>query len=195
VSIAGLHIGRLTPARLDRELGRAARAEPTYAHVGSTLPGGSAASTAAARTHQRDLGVGEDVFRGAVAALRTWAPQRGIGACIHPPDAPVAVGVTVLVVLRRGPVTAIAPNRVVRVIDEEHRFGFAYGSLPGHPERGEESFQVERTASGLVRATIRVDAGPGSSIARLGAPLLRALQRRAIRGYLGTLARAAAGDG
>ena len=35
------------------------------------------------------------------------------------------------------------PCRVVYVIDEPSRRGFAYGTLPGHPESGEEAFIVE----------------------------------------------------
>ncbi len=46
------------------------------------------------------------------------------------------------------PVTA--PVRVVYVVDEPDRKGFAYGSIAGHPERGEESFIVERTQDGSV---------------------------------------------
>ena len=32
--------------------------------------------------------------------------------------------------------------RVVAIVDEPDRFGFAYGTLPVHPEQGEESFLV-----------------------------------------------------
>ena len=39
-----------------------------------------------------------------------------------------------------GPVTA--PCRVVYVVDEPDRRGFAYGTLTGHPESGEELFTV-----------------------------------------------------
>ena len=34
------------------------------------------------------------------------------------------------------------PCRVVYVVDEPDRRGFAYGTLPGHPESGEELFLV-----------------------------------------------------
>ena len=40
--------------------------------------------------------------------------------------------------------------RVVFVIDEPGRFGFAYGTLPRHVESGEERFLVERDAAGEV---------------------------------------------
>jgi hypothetical protein len=34
--------------------------------------------------------------------------------------------------------------RVVAVIDEANRYGFAYGTLPVHPETGEEAFMIVR---------------------------------------------------
>ena len=49
-----------------------------------------------------------------------------------------AVGSEVIVHL--GPVQA--PCRVVYVVDEPDRRGFAYGTLPGHAESGEELFLV-----------------------------------------------------
>ena len=43
-----------------------------------------------------------------------------------------------------------APVRVVYVIDEPNRKGFAYGTLDGHPESGEESWIVDQTDDGSV---------------------------------------------
>ena len=43
-----------------------------------------------------------------------------------------------------GPVQMVVPCRIVSVFKEVDSFGFAYGTLPGHPERGEESFVLER---------------------------------------------------
>jgi uncharacterized protein (UPF0548 family) len=54
------------------------------------------------------------------------------------------------------------PTRVVYVIDEPDRKGFAYGTLPGHPERGEESFVVERRADESVWLTIRSFSRPSN---------------------------------
>jgi uncharacterized protein (UPF0548 family) len=38
--------------------------------------------------------------------------------------------------------------RIVGVIVEADKFGFSYGALPEHPERGEESFIVARSSKG-----------------------------------------------
>jgi uncharacterized protein (UPF0548 family) len=41
----------------------------------------------------------------------------------------------VVVTFHLGPVHVKAPCRLVYVTDEVNRFGFAYGTLPGHPEQ------------------------------------------------------------
>jgi uncharacterized protein (UPF0548 family) len=56
--------------------------------------------------------------------------------------------------------------------------GFAYGSLPGHPERGEAAFLLE-SVDGRVRFTMRSFSEPGTAAPRLGAPVARFLQSRA----------------
>jgi uncharacterized protein (UPF0548 family) len=100
----------------------------------------------------------------------------------------VAIGESVVLVLRRGPFLVVVPNRIVAVVDEPRRFAFAYGTLPGHPERGEESFDVEHLPDATVRATIRVQAGPGTLAGRAGAPIVRRLQSAALRAYLDAIA-------
>jgi hypothetical protein len=47
-----------------------------------------------------------------------------------------------------------APCRVVYVIDEPRRRGFAYGTLPGHPESGEEAFVLEQRDDGTIASNI-----------------------------------------
>lgn len=69
-----------------------------------------------------------------------------------------------------GPVSLLAPCRIVYVLDEADRAGFAYGTLDGHPERGEEAFDVRRTGE-LVSLTIRSFTRPGAPLVRLGWPI------------------------
>jgi uncharacterized protein (UPF0548 family) len=68
------------------------------------------------------------------------------------------------------------PARVVYVIDEPDRKGFAYGTLPGHPERGEESFVVERRTDESVWLTIRAFSRPSSWFFWAVYPALRVVQ-------------------
>ena len=191
MKLGGIWIGRPDPAELGDLLAAVRDAPPTYDHVGSTL--GRVPGTARLRHHQRDVGSGPAAFEGAVEAIRSWVAQRGLGASIEPPGVPVELGATLLVVLPAGPATMVAPNRVVGIVDEPDRWGFAYGSLPGHPERGEESFVAERRADGTVSVTISVDAEPGTWLTRLGGPVTMAVQRRAIERYLDAIAGAVAG--
>lgn len=68
------------------------------------------------------------------------------------------------------------PCRVVSVVDEPTRKGFAYGTLPGHPERGEESFVVEYGDDDSVWLTIRAFSRPASWIFWVGYPFVRLMQ-------------------
>jgi uncharacterized protein (UPF0548 family) len=71
---------------------------------------------------------------------------------------------------------ASIPARVVYVIDEPDRKGFAYGTLPGHPERGEEAFIVERRADGSVWLVIRAFSRPANAFFWAAYPALRLMQ-------------------
>lgn len=187
VVLSGVRLGRSPLARLDRALARARQGALTYDHAGSTLfP--ERFPDRDVRAFRLDVPGGAGGFDAAVASLRAWVPQRALGARVHPPDALVEPGETLLVALPLGPVEVTVPDRVVAVVDEPDRFGFAYGTLPGHPERGEECFLVERLAAGAVRITVRLDAAPAMSPARALGPLIGWAQRAAIRRYLDAVA-------
>ena len=77
--------------------------------------------------------------------------------------------------------------RIVYVVDDRTsspnsvtmRFGFAYGTLPGHVEMGEELFLVEwNRVSDAVTYRILAFSRPRHLLARLGQPLVRRLQQR-----------------
>ncbi len=183
MNIGGLRFGRLTDAERDRLLHLAGRTVITYDHEGSTLDP-ERWTAPGVHGHHVDVGTGKAAFDSAVTALRTWVPHRGIGADVLPAGQLVELGATVLVILRRGPLFVVAPDRIVAVVDEPRRFAFAYGTLPGHPERGEESYTAELLDDGTVRVTIRLQAGPATLPARAIAPVVRWLQAAALCGYL-----------
>ena len=133
--------------------------------------------------------LGEGAFERAAAGLRSWQAHLGAGVGVYPPDARVEAGTNVLVTARAGPFHALAPCRVVYVHDDADRFGFAYGTLPGHPERGEEAFVVERDAGGGATFSIVAFSKPAAIAARLGRPVARRVQRRVTRAYLDALRR------
>jgi uncharacterized protein (UPF0548 family) len=71
---------------------------------------------------------------------------------------------------------------------------FAYGTLPGHAESGEERFLVEwdRTTD-AVHYDILAFSRPRHPLARLGYPLTRRVQRRFARDSATAMRRAVAG--
>ena len=108
----------------------------TYTDIGATsgrLPDAYHHITESAR-----IGTGRARFDEAAERVMRWGMLRGAGAHVTPSTEVAQAGSVVVVGL--GPVRA--PCRVVYVIDEDNRRGFAYGTLPGHPESGEELFAV-----------------------------------------------------
>lgn len=140
---------------------------------------------------ETDLGADDgDRFGRAGRALFEWAPQRGAGIRVFPGD-PVAADAAFVLVLRFPAAGwAVAPGRVAYVLDEPDRLGFAYGTLPGHPERGEEAFIIVR-AGGRIRFEVLAFSRPHDPLARLGRPVARALQVRTLQVYLRAMEAAA----
>lgn len=88
-----------------------------------------------------------------------------------------------------GPISLRIPCRVVYVVDDPDRRGFAYGTLPGHPESGEESFVLRRLESGSLEPTVSAFSRPASKLVKLGGPLARRTQDIITRRYLRALDR------
>ncbi|WP_430332392.1 DUF1990 domain-containing protein [Rhodococcus sp. ACT016] len=157
--------------------------ELTYREVGAT-----AGELPAGYRHIRessDIGRGEDTFLAASDALMRWDVHRRAGLRVEATTSTVMPGSDV--VLRWFGFTI--PCRVVYVVDEPDRRGFAYGTLTGHPESGEERFCVERGPDGSVRATVTAFSRPGRWFTRLGDPAARAVQHHMTRRYLRAFAR------
>jgi uncharacterized protein (UPF0548 family) len=169
--------------RLDALWTEASNAQPTYSEVGASA--GTEMPTGYRHDrYQITLGSGSDVFDRAITALKGWEMHINAGLSVFPQSQPLALGTTVLVVVRQGPLSTIAPCRIVYVVEEPERFGFAYGTLPGHPEQGEEAFLVERSPDGNVRLTITAFSRPRDPLARMGGLVTRWIQTRTTKAYL-----------
>ncbi|WP_223690411.1 DUF1990 family protein [Leifsonia poae] len=96
-------------------------------------------------------------------------------------------GMTAVLKIPFWPLTVSAPIRVVYVVDEPNRAGFAYGTLHGHPESGEEAFLVELRDDGSVWFVLRAFGRPSTAFYRLFSPVLRLAQRRFTARYLRSL--------
>jgi uncharacterized protein (UPF0548 family) len=147
----------------------------TYREVGATagpLPDGYAHVSRRVR-----LGEGVAAFERVAGGLLSWQVQRGAGLSVVASSPVAEPGAVVVVTLGRGPLCAVAPCRVVYVVNETRRRGFAYGTLPGHPEAGEEAFVVTHEPDGTVTFAIDAFSRPSSRLARLGRPVASWVQR------------------
>jgi uncharacterized protein (UPF0548 family) len=72
--------------------------------------------------------------------------------------------------------------RIVYVVNETgpiRKFGFAYGTLPGHVESGEERFVIEwNQGDNSVWYDILAFSRPSQVLIRLGSPIVRRMQKR-----------------
>ena len=99
----------------------------------------------------------------------------------------IAPGDTAELTIPLGRAGITAPCRVIYVIDEPNRKGFAYGTLPGHPECGEVSFIVHQTDDGSVWLTIRSFSRPSAWQWWAVYPILRIVQAIFTRRYFRSL--------
>lgn len=159
-----------------------AQLELTYPEVGAT-----AGEMPAGYGHVREsrvIGSGRARFDDAAAKVMRWGMLRGAGLRVTATSEIAAVGSEVIVGM--GPVRA--PCRVVYVIDEPDRRGFAYGTLPGHAESGEELFAVRYDpATEAVYAEVAAFSRHGTWWSRLAGPVTSLMQRVVTKRYLKAL--------
>jgi uncharacterized protein (UPF0548 family) len=162
----------------------------TYPEVGATrsgpLPPGYAHGERTAT-----VGTGRAAFDRVAAAIFDWRLQRGIGLRVRASGPPTSAGAVVVLTAGLPSFGYDIPCRVVWARTEGDERGFGYGSLPGHPESGEECFVVTRRPDGDVVFTTRVFSRLATPLARLGGQVSRAVQHAAIEGYVAAAKRAA----
>jgi len=161
---------------------RLAGAALTYREVGATA--GDLPKGYHHLTRRVLIGHGYQRFTEAGDAVRRWQVQAGAGLSVSASAPATAPGAVVVLGLGIGPVRFEAPCRVVYAVDEPRRQGFAYGTLPGHPESGEEAFMIEHHDDDAVSFTITAFSRPATRLARIAGPLGRIAQRRITARYL-----------
>ncbi len=128
------------------------------------------------------LGTGELVWRRAVEAIRNWQMFSMPWVRIYWPNTPLEIGADLGVGVNHFGIYSLNACRIVYLINEGgplKRFGFAYGTLAEHAESGEERFAVEwDSAEDGVWYDILAFSRPQKTLAKLGYPLSRMLQRR-----------------
>lgn len=134
--------------------------------------------------HRVQIGSGLPAFENACKALREWKMVDLQWLALCWPDAAIEPGSTLAILASHAGFWSLNACRIVYVIDEHgacERYGFAYGTLPGHGERGEERFSVEFDSKDhSVWYDIYAFSRPGP-MARLAYPYARMLQRRFAR--------------
>lgn len=155
----------------------------TYEPVGATL-----ANLPAGFVVDRSRGVlgqGEATFDTARMALCRWRQFELGWLAATPDDTPHEAGQTIAIVAHFGNLHWLNACRIVYTVDERgqvRRYGFAYGTLPGHAECGEERFLIEwNRTTDEVSYNILAFSRPRHPLARLGYPLVRLLQKKFAR--------------
>jgi uncharacterized protein (UPF0548 family) len=120
--------------------------------------------------HNRvQLGIGLQDFERAKAAIRSWQMFKVPGLELVHSDTPIETGRNVAIVAHHLGFYSLSACRIVYVIDEPDRFGFAYGTLTQHVEIGEERFTVEfHDATGEVWYDILAFSRPAHMLVKLG---------------------------
>jgi uncharacterized protein (UPF0548 family) len=155
-----------------------------YAEVGRSLgptPAGYVANHGRVR-----LGRGEETFKKAIEALRNWKMFDLDWVSLCWPEVDIEAGTTVATLARHFGFWSLHPARIVFLVDDDdertRRSGFAYGTLQGHGERGEETFIIEQLrADDSVWYDLRSFSRPGQRLTTLGYPIARMLQKRFAR--------------
>ncbi|MGI8495031.1 MAG: DUF1990 family protein [Pyrinomonadaceae bacterium] len=154
----------------------------SYTEVGSSRR--SIASLGYIVDHNREkLGRGREVFERAVRAIQNWKMFDFDWLQLCWEDTPIEVGSTVGLLINHFGFWSLNAARIVYILNESsatiERYGFAYGTLPEHAERGEERFSVEYNKSDeSVWYDLYAFSQPNNYLAKIGYPFSRMLQKK-----------------
>lgn len=155
----------------------------SYAEVGASKQGAPPGFNV---DHNRiRLGDGAKSFALAIRALQTWQMFNLGWVRIFQKDAAIEVGTCAVVLVRHFGFYSMNACRILYVIDEDapvKKYGFAYGTLKGHAERGEERFSIEwNLENDSVTYDLFAFSQPKHPLAKLAYPVSRVLQKRFAR--------------
>jgi len=129
---------------------------------------------------EMQVGSGRSCFLECAEKVMAWRMHRDAGLRFESSTPTAEPGSVALVGV--GPI--VGACRVVYVLDEPCRKGFAYGTLEGHPESGEEFFGVRLDSSGAVFVEVAGFSRPGRWWVKAGDPLASLVQRSITDRYL-----------
>lgn len=163
----------------------------TYAETGATNDPSALPDGYNHLHYHAVVGTGRRAFAATGAAVVEWRMHEGmhVRPRAEAPRAEPGVGLTLTLGVR--PFRVVAPCRVAWTKADERAIGFAYGTLPGHPERGEEAFLVELADDDSVHFTVTAFSGPAAWYTRAAGPLVPVLQHAYARACARVLRRIA----
>ncbi|WP_457965494.1 DUF1990 domain-containing protein [Arthrobacter sp. D1-29] len=167
---------------------RLAAGELDYPGIGSTEHGRTPEGYACvvSRTY---IGKGTAIYLRVAKGILTWELQKRSGLRVRTESDQVVPGARIVSGFGVGPFRLNAPCEVVWVRragtgEGPQSAGFGYGTLPGHPVRGEEAFEVEIDAQESVFLKITAFSRPANWMYQVGGVLARAAQSHITSRYI-----------
>ena len=169
-------IHRPEERRIREVLASQAGAGFSYPEVGATRT----QAPAGYQVHRQcfALGSGPEAFERARQAVRQWKMFEMGWLELCWPRAAIIPGSTVAVLAHHLGFWSLHVARIVYVIDEPRKYGFAYGTLAEHAESGEEWFGVEQRDDNSVWYKVLAFSREKHALAKIGYPFTRSLQRK-----------------
>lgn len=186
-------LARPSPAQVGGLVAASGDLPFSYTHPGGTK--GAPPPGFLADRQEQVIGRGHRDFDALVQAVRRWEMFDLPWVHLHDPQAPLVEGQVVAFSSWQLGLWVINLCRIVYLLDEQDergaRFGFAYGTLPGHAVSGEELFEASYHANtGEVRFAVAKFSRPIHPLVRLAGPLGRAMQDRFSRQAIARMAEA-----
>lgn len=151
----------------------------SYAEIGGTQ---TPFPTAYDHDHNRvQIGEGQADFMLAKRLIMEWKMFALPWVRLYSGDQSIEEGKTVSVLFRLFGLWWFNSCRIVYTIDTPTRFGFAYGTLEGHVEKGEERFMVEIEEDGKVWYSITAFSRPNIWVTKIAYPIARMFQKRFVQ--------------
>lgn len=170
-------ISKPSDADIERFLADRVSDKLSYSEVGATLGEIPVGYTI---DHNRiKIGEGREDFERAINAVRSWKMFDLGWVELFRSNTPIEVGQNVAILVNHLGFWSLSGARIVYIIDEANRFGFAYGTLTEHAEIGEERFSVEFDPnSNEVFYDLLAFSRPAALLAKLGYPISRYYQKQ-----------------
>ncbi|HZT35622.1 MAG TPA: DUF1990 domain-containing protein [Nitrososphaera sp.] len=168
---------------LEKIIQQESQSAPAYQEIALTRDGRTPSS--GYRTHEIavKLAEGEASFEVACDAMRAWKHFPSCGILLYPSTPVIEEGTNLIVCARHIFLWSINACRIIYIIDEstsdKRRFGYGYGTLPIHSERGEERFLLEwERQSNAVTYQILAFSAANHMLVSIFWPLAKVIQDR-----------------